>query len=106
MTDEKKEVTEKLLNIRNRITGEPALSISRIPEKTRKDFINFAKNEFCSDRGMCLKFLLDNYQGLITTGVEHIELELSVQHERQNEFDERLSKLETKEEKPKKKRLG
>lgn len=98
---------EKIDEIRKRLVSEPALSISRIPEKTRKEFIKLANDEFCSDRGMTLKFLLDNYQGLITTGVEHIEIELSVQRERQNGFEKRLSGLEQqKEEKPKKKRLG
>jgi len=99
---------EKIDNIRKRITGEPALSISRIPEKTRLAFIQFADDDFCSDRGMCLKFLVDNYQGLITTGIEHIEIELSIYKERIESLGARLSKLEQpkEEEVKKKKRLG
>ena len=98
---------EKIDNIRKRITGEPALSISRIPEKTRLAFIKFADKEFCSDRGMALKFLMDNFEGLITSGVEHIEIELGIQRERQDDLDKRISDLEKEEEKPKKtNRLG
>lgn len=33
-----------------------------------------ANEEFCSDRGMLIKFLLDFYKGLIPTGVEHLEV--------------------------------
>lgn len=102
------ESNEKIDGIRKRISKkEPEYSISRIPDKVRKEFTEFANKEFCSDRGMALKFLWDFYTGVISTGTEHLEIELSVQKERQNSFDERLKKLETTEEKPnKKKRLG
>ena len=32
--------------------------ISRIPEKIKKQFIELANEEFCSDYGMCLTFLM------------------------------------------------
>lgn len=37
----------------------PALSISRVPEKTLEIFKELAKEEFCNDYGMCLKYLID-----------------------------------------------
>ena len=36
-----------------------SLHIARIPEKTKKLFIAIADEEFCSDYGMLVKFLLD-----------------------------------------------
>jgi len=35
------------------------LIISRIPQRTKKQFTDIAKAEFCDDYGMCLKWLLD-----------------------------------------------
>jgi len=36
------------------------LNISRIPPKTKDDFIALADKEFCSDYGFTLKFLMDD----------------------------------------------
>ena len=60
--------------IRQRIVN--GFAINRIPPKTQKAFIEFAKEEFCDDRGMALKFLWDFYAGLIPSGIEHLEAEI------------------------------
>ena len=54
------------------------IHISRVPPKTFKRFKELAKEEFCYDYGMTLKHLLDFYDGLIGSGVEHLEAEISL----------------------------
>ena len=61
--------------IRKRIVN--GFAINRIPEKEKKWFIKFAEEEFCDDRGMALKHLIDVYTGIISSGMEHIEIELN-----------------------------
>ena len=73
--------------IRKRITD--GLRISRLPEKTKKEFIEFANDEFCGDFGMALKHLFDFYKGIIGSGNEHIEEALT-------NLNERLVVLENK----------
>jgi len=63
------------------------LSINRMPGKTHDAFIELAKEEFCGDYGMCLKFLIDLHNGLISSGVEHLEAAL-------NDLNSRLSVVE------------
>jgi len=102
------ETNEKIENIRTRITT-PAFSISRIPDKTRKEFMDFADKEFCSDRGMALKHIWDCYNGLITTGVEHLEVELDIVRSKVEELTTKILSLENGDEdkeKEKPKRLG
>lgn len=53
-----KEETEKFNELKKRII-EQSLGISRVPKKTKFEFINLADAEFCSDYGMTLKFLMD-----------------------------------------------
>lgn len=79
------------------------LRISRIPEKTRKGFIELADTEFCSDYGLTLKYLFDLHNGLINTGVEHIEGALEVLNERVSALEQ---KYEEKGKKPKKRLDG
>jgi len=40
-----------------------SLHIARIPDKTKKAFIDLAENEFCGDYGMTLKWLIDDIPG-------------------------------------------
>ncbi len=68
-----------------------SLHIGRIPDKTRKLFIEIAEDEFCSDYGMLLKFLLDK---VISGDNKHII-------EKLEEQDERIQKLEFREEEKK-----
>ena len=53
-----KEEFEKIV-LRNK---EMKLSISRIPKKTKEEFVNLAREEFCEDYGMCLKYVWDNFK--------------------------------------------
>ncbi len=73
------------------------LSINRMPGKTYNDFVGLAKEEFCGDYGFALKMLMDLYNGLINTGVEHLEVGL-------NDLNNRLNALETGLEKRKEKK--
>ena len=77
-------MNDDVKQIRERITG---FAINRIPQKELEWFIEFSKNEFCDDRGMALKHLINFYVGLIPSGIEHVESAL-------NELEERLLKLE------------
>jgi len=91
---------EKIDNIRKRITTDKTFNISRIPPATLRRFLEIANYEdFCSDRGMTLKYLIDFHDGLLRTGVEHIEARLDM-------LDQEITLLKyVKEEEPKAKRL-
>ncbi len=53
MNEETNKIMERIL------VKHQSLKINRIPEKTKSDFIKLANEEFCSDYGMLLKFLMD-----------------------------------------------
>jgi len=93
-------MNEKIDSIKKRITTDKTFNISRIPPATLRRFLELANyDDFCSDRGMVLKYLIDFHDGLIRTGVEHIE-------ERLDMLDAEITMLKKeKEEKPKPKRL-
>lgn len=42
-----------------------SLSIQRLPEKTKTEFMELAEKEFCNDYGMTIKWLLDFRKGLL-----------------------------------------
>ena len=92
-------MNEKIDSIKKRITTDKTFNISRIPPATLRRFLELANyDDFCSDRGMVLKYLIDFHDGLIRTGVEHIE-------ERLDMLDAEITMLKKeKEEKPKPKR--
>ncbi len=48
-------------------------SISRLPPKTREEFVNYCKEELCGDYGMGLKWLWDYYKGALGLGSEVAE---------------------------------
>jgi len=50
---DRKQFEEKIL----KPIKERGIVMSRVPERTRNEFIEFAENEFCDDRGMCFKWL-------------------------------------------------
>ena len=75
MEEIQKEIRERIIN---------GFSINRIPPKKKKWFIEFAKKEFCDDRGMALGHLIDAYTGILASGVEHIEI---VMNELANEVE-------------------
>jgi len=61
--DDVKDLKEK---IRNNL----GLVMSRVPENTRKEFIEFANGEFAEDYGMTLKYVWDcfkHYQQIINS---------------------------------------
>ena len=59
------------------------LVLSRVPPATMKRFLELCNEEnFCTDRGMLLKHLVDFYDGLIPKGWEHLEVELYALNER------------------------
>jgi len=41
---------------------EKRLSISRVPKKTKEEFVALANEEFEEDYGMCLKYVWDNFK--------------------------------------------
>ena len=87
-------MTATIDKIREKILTQASLKMSRVPPKTYKRFLEISQEEFCEDRGMTLKYLIDIHDGLITTGVEHIEMEI-------NQIRARLDALEQKTEEKK-----
>jgi len=83
-------------DIRERIIN--GFAINRIQPDKKKWFIEFARDNFFDDRGMALNHLIDVYTGLITSGVEHIEIAVSELRTEVNDLKEQLKK---KEEEPK-----
>lgn len=74
--DEK--IVERVEEIRERIT-QHKLVISRVPKNTLDRFKQLcSQDEFCEDYGLCLKFLVDFYFGLIPTGLEALEAKLDM----------------------------
>ena len=65
-----------------------SLHIARIPEKTRKLFIAIADEDFCSDYGMLLKFLLDK---VIAGDASNIIKRLDEQEKRIQELEDKKS---------------
>jgi hypothetical protein len=69
----------------------PDLTINRVPKPTLELFKKFAEEEFCSDYGFTLKFLLDFYFGRLVDGSRIAEAKA----------DEALSQLAELKEQPK-----
>lgn len=68
----------------------PALSINRLPEQTRADFIKLANDEFCGDYGMTLKALFDEHVlfkklGLISVDQRVRKIEEAIKMEAEDE---------------------
>ena len=64
-------------------TNAVSISISRVPKDTATVFFELAEKEFCSDRGMCLKWLMDGIPN------QHIQ----VLHDRISMMEEQLNNL-------------
>ena len=83
MTEEKmnndmeRQIFEKMNNC--------SFNINRVPRNTMKRFAELAKEEFCDDYGMCLKWLID---GLV-------DKDSALIMERIDELEERIQSLET-----------
>ena len=54
---------------------EKRLSISRVPKKTKEEFIAFANEEFEEDYGMCLKHIWDQFK-MWKVYFEHLDMKL------------------------------
>lgn len=67
-------MNEQVQQLRERVIN--GFSINRIPPKTKAEFIQFAEEEYCGDRGFALDFLWKFYTGVITSGIEHLEQEI------------------------------
>ena len=71
-------------------------AISRLPPKTKAKFLELAKEDFEDDWGMCLKFLVDIYYGIIPTGNELAELANAKAEEALSQIAEIKGMVETK----------
>lgn len=71
-------------------------AISRLPPKTKAQFLELAKEDFCDDFGMTLKFLVDIYCGIIPTGNELAELANAKAEEALTQLAELKGMVETK----------
>jgi len=57
---------EKLEEIKRKVI-QGGIYISRVPKKTRNEFIEWAKLDFVGDYGMALKWLMDFRSGLLNS---------------------------------------
>jgi len=82
--------------IKEKITYKPPdLIINRVPKITLLRFKELGRSdEFVGDYGFLLKYLVDVHDGIINTGIEHLE-------EGQEILNRRLEALETKPEEKK-----
>jgi len=81
---------EEIEQLRKRIS-ENSLGISRVPKKTKFEFIQFADAEFCSDYGMTLKYLMDLHRSnslLDVLAAKYLEIE-----DRLNEMEGKPKKV-------------
>ena len=99
----KDELSEKILLNRRSIS----LSITRIPKPTLQWFLNESENNFCGDRGMLLKHLVDFYNGECSSGHEGL---ISAIEQLRQEVDSQRAIInaltEQEEEPPKRKSLS
>ena len=57
--------SDKIEEIKRKVTGN-SLYISRVPVKTKEEFIKLANEEFEGDYGMVVKWLMDFRSGLLS----------------------------------------
>lgn len=50
---------DQLERVKEETSTDRSLYMGRVPEKTKKAFIELAEDEFCGDYGMTLKWLID-----------------------------------------------
>ena len=72
------------------------LTISRVPPKTKEEFINWCKAELCGDFGMGLKWLWDYYIGILGKGFERTEAKVDALAEELVELKGTLSETNKK----------
>ena len=76
------------------------IQISRIPEKSKTEFVELANKEFSSDFGMTVKWLLDFRSGLLSSPNEQLSARIDILADEINTLKGRMDKLvEKKDEK-------
>ena len=72
----KDHIRKQIIEQRGRL-DDFAIHMSRVPKNTYIRFMEIANvDDFCGDYGMALKTLIDFFDGLIPSGIEHLELEI------------------------------
>ena len=94
-------MNERVEELREKITT--GFGINRVPKKTMDWFLKLSEEEFCDDRGMCLKYLHDVYEGIIGSGIEHLEASIVDLNRRLSAVEDKVLKPVV--EKPKRTRL-
>ena len=72
------------------------LTISRIPSKTKEEFLIWCKEELSNDFGMGIKFLWDYYTGILGKGFERTEAKVDALAEELAELKGTLSESKEK----------
>jgi len=67
---------EKINQIKEKV-GRTSIYISRIPESTKTEFMQLCKDEFEEDYGMCIKWLMDYRNGLLSS--PNVELNMKIE---------------------------
>lgn len=78
-------MNEAIEDIRNRVMHKPALTISRMDEKTKEIFTALAKREFCDDYGMTLKWLIE--RNILFEQLMYLEGKIAMIEKRLNELE-------------------
>jgi hypothetical protein len=87
------ETEQSIQELKDRIrakTSSMTLTMNRVPKNTYDRFIALANQEdFCSDFGMTLKFLLDFYIGIIPTGLETMQMDILMLKDKVGQLESR-----------------
>ena len=78
-------MSEAIEDIRNRVMHKPALTISRLDDRTKETFTALAKKDFCDDYGMTLKWLLD--RSILFEQLMYLEGKIALIENRLNDFE-------------------
>lgn len=77
------------------------LAISRIPEKYKTRFMEIAKEEFCSDYGMCLREMIRTWDGIYTHPNEELDAKIDLMASEITNLKQQLVESTRKEEEKK-----
>lgn len=72
---------------------ERRLNISRVPPRVKKEFIEYADEEFCSDYGACLHSVWDSFK-LWKTYFENLDMKMDIIIDKLNSVEEKPDKEE------------
>ena len=88
MTNDK--ITNDLVE---RIKKRPDLVISRLPKNTKDRFLEMCNDDdFCDDRGMLLKYLIDFHDGILVGSNEKLIENVELLNKKVFHIEERLNK--------------